>query len=98
MRRSALAALVLVAGATLTGCSAAVPQADVEDQISQQYEQQVGTPPEDVSCPEDLTAEKDTEMTCTVTEDGTDFDVLVTVTSVEGDTANFDIEVVDPEA
>lgn len=98
MRRSALAALVVVAGAALTGCSAAVPQADVEDQISQQYEQQVGTPPEDVSCPEDLAAEKGTEMTCTVTEEGAEFDVLVTVTSVEDDVANFDIEVVDPEA
>ena len=98
MRTSALAALVLVAGATLTGCSSAVAQADVEDQISSQFEKQIGTPPEDVSCPEDLPAEKGAEMTCTLTTDGTDYDVKVNVTSVEGDTANFDIEVVDPEA
>lgn len=98
MRRSALAAIAIVASATLAGCSSAVAQADVEDQISQQFEKQVGEAPEDVSCPEDLTAEKGEEMTCQVTAEGTEFDVLVTVTSVEGDTANFDIEVVDPES
>lgn len=96
MPRSALAALVIVAAATLAGCSSAVAQADVEDQISQRFEEQVGEPPEDVACPEDLDAEKGAEMTCTITADGTDYDVKVSVTSVEGDTANFDIEVVDP--
>lgn len=98
MRTSALAALVLVAGATLAGCSSAVPQADVEDQISSQYEKQIGTPPDDVSCPEDLNAEKGATMTCQLTDSDGEYDVKVTVTSVEGDTANFDIEVLDPEA
>lgn len=98
MRTSALAALVLVAGATLAGCSSAVAAADVEDQISGQYEKQIGTPPDDVSCPEDLPAEKGAEMTCQLTDPDGEYDVKVTVTSVEGGTANFDIEVLDPEA
>ena len=98
MRKAALAALVLAASTALAGCSSAVAQADVEDQISSQFEKQIGAPPEDVSCPGDLNAEKGEEMTCTLTTDGTEYDVKVTVTSVEGDTANFDIEVLDPEA
>lgn len=98
MRTTALAALVLVAGATLSGCSSAVPQADVEDQISTLLEDEIGQAPEDVSCPEDLNAEKGAKMTCTTTIEGDEYDVAVNVTSVEGDTANFDIEIVDPES
>ena len=92
MRTSALAALVLVAGATLTGCSNAASQADVEDQISQQLEGEFESPPEDVSCPGDLAAEKGETMTCTMTADGVEYDVDVEVTSVEDGTVNFDIE------
>ena len=98
MRSSALAALVLVAGATLAGCSNAASQADVEEQISTQLEGQLGAAPEDVSCPGDLAAEKGEEMTCTMTVDDVEYDVKVEVTSVEDGTVNFDIEGVDPEA
>lgn len=98
MRRSSLAALALVAGATLAGCSTSASQADVEEQITTQLEGQLGAAPEDVSCPGDLAAEKGETMTCTMTASEVEYDVEVTVTGVDGDTINFDIEVVDPEA
>jgi len=98
MRSSALAALVLVAGATLAGCSSAASQADVEAQISSQLEGQLGAEPDDVSCPGDLAAEKGETMTCTIDVEDVEYDVKVEVTSVEDGTVNFDIEVLDPEA
>lgn len=98
MRTSALAALVLVAGATLAGCSNAASQADVEAQISSQLEGELGSAPQDVSCPDDLEAEEGQTMTCTITVEDVEYDVAVEVTSVEDETVNFDIEVLDPIA
>lgn len=98
MRASAFAALVLVAGATLVGCSSSASQADVEAQISTQLEGELGAAPDDVSCPGDLAAEEGEQMTCTITVEEIDYDVKVEVTSVEDGTVNFDIEVLDPEA
>jgi ABC-type glycerol-3-phosphate transport system substrate-binding protein len=98
MRSSALAALVLVAGATLAGCSSAASQDDVESQISTQLEGELGSEPQDVSCPGDLAAEKGETMTCTMKVDDVEYDVKVEVTSVDDGTVNFDIEVLDPEA
>lgn len=48
---------------------------------------------EDLSCPEDLPAEVDAEITCTLTADGEEHDVTVRTTSVEGTTVNFDFQV-----
>ena len=47
------------------------------------------------SCPDDLEAEVGAETRCTLTagDDPTEYGVTVTVTSVEDDTANFDVEV-----
>lgn len=98
MRKTLIAAVAVLAGGVLAGCSSAVPQADVEEQISSLLEKELGAAPEDVSCPEDLNAEKGQKMTCTTDVEGIEYDVEVVVTSVEGDTANFDIEVLDPEA
>lgn len=92
MRSPALAALIVLAGVTLTGCASSVAKADVEDQISTQLEGEFESPPEDVSCPGDLAAEKGETVTCTMTADGTEYDVDVEVTSVEDDgTVNFDL-------
>jgi hypothetical protein len=57
-------------------------------------EEQIGTRP-DISCPDDLEAEEGAETRCTLTagDDPTEYGVTVTVTSVEGDTVNFDVEV-----
>ena len=49
----------------------------------------------DISCPDELPAEVGAEARCTLTAGGdpTEYGVTVTVTSVEGDTADFDVEV-----
>ncbi len=95
--RSALtmgaAALVLTLG--LSGCSSSVESSEVETQISNELEKQVGQAPDAVDCPNDLDAEVGAEETCTLTADGEDYAVTVKVTKVDGDNVSFDISVGD---
>ncbi|MEV0062071.1 DUF4333 domain-containing protein [Nocardia sp. NPDC050718] len=96
----AVLAALLTAAAVSAGCSVSVGTATVDkeavaEQISTQLANQVGETPDQVTCPEDLKAEKGATMTCTLTEQGATYDVKVTVTSVEGDNTKFDIEVAD---
>lgn len=87
------AASVLAAAALmflLAGCGSSVEEAEVEEQIRSQ----LGADTAD--CPEDLDATVGAAMTCAAGDDGGPFDVTVTVTAVEGDTANFDIERIGP--
>ncbi|WP_299056119.1 DUF4333 domain-containing protein [uncultured Nocardioides sp.] len=66
---------------------------DVEEQITTQLAEQVGTAPEDVTCPEDLVGEQGATATCTLEADGEEYDVAVEVTGVDGTNVNFSIEV-----
>lgn len=88
--RAGIATAALIA---LSACGAdVVDQQDVEQQISEKFGSefdQVG----DVSCPEDLAAEVDATVTCVMTGDGQEYDVDVTVTSIDGDKVLFDMEV-----
>ncbi len=78
----------------LTGCSGgAVDAADVESQISDQLEAQIGEAPDSVDCPEDLPAEEGAEIRCELTVAEETLGVTVTVTSVQDNTVNFDIQV-----
>lgn len=99
---SALAALALLAGGLLAGCSASVSigndtvDADeLASQVSDQLEQQVGRAPDSVDCPEDLDAEEGATTRCTLTDGGVEVGVDVEVTAVEDDTVSFDIQVDD---
>lgn len=87
----ALVPVVLVAAACSS--SSAVRQADVETQVVAAIEG-AGVPAGSftVACPGDLAGTVGTTMTCSVTTDENTSEVLLTVTSVEGDTVNFDIE------
>jgi hypothetical protein len=79
----------------LAACGAATLAAeDVATGAEDALEQQVGQRP-DVTCPEDLAAEVGAETRCTLTAEGLEgeYGVTVKVTSVEGDTANFDVQV-----
>lgn len=78
---------------TLTGCSSTVDAADVETQISDQLEAQLGEAPDSVDCPEDLPAEEGAEIRCELTVAEETLGVTVTVTSVADNTVNFDIQV-----
>ncbi|WP_324275337.1 DUF4333 domain-containing protein [Blastococcus brunescens] len=78
------------------GGTDSLPADEVADGAEDALEDQVGVRPE-VSCPEDLVAEVGAETRCTLTVDGDpeQYGVTVTVTSVEDDTANFDVQVDD---
>jgi Domain of unknown function (DUF4333) len=94
--RLLLAAPVILAG--LAACGGAVVTAEeTAEKAEDALEEQLGVR-QDVSCPDDLEAEEGAETRCVLTTAGDDpiqFGVTVTVTSVDGDTVNFDIEVDD---
>jgi Domain of unknown function (DUF4333) len=76
------------------GCSSGaktVSKSDVESQISQKMTDPAGNKPESVSCPDDLKAAVGAKLDCTMKIKDQTYSVNVTVTSVEGDTAKFDM-------
>jgi hypothetical protein len=84
----------------LASCGAgSLSASTVEDGAADALEAEVGVRPE-ITCPDDLEAEVGATMECTLTagEDPTEYPVTVTVSSVEGDSANFDVEVGDAPA
>ncbi len=90
--RLLVATPVMVLG--LAACGSSLAADDVAEGAEDALEAEVGARPE-VSCPEDLEAEVGAETRCTLTApgDSEEYGVTVTVTSVEGDTANFDVQV-----
>ena len=93
-----LAAPLVVLGTA--GCGSTTLTADaIATGAEDALEEQVGIRP-DVTCPEDIDAEVGAETRCTLTagDDPTEYGVTVTVTSVEGERANFDVEVDDEPA
>jgi hypothetical protein len=85
-RIAATAGAVVVLGLGLAGCSTYAPADSVEAQIVSQ----LGAATAD--CPGDLDSTVGASITCAASGAGETFDVAVTVTSVDGDTINFDIE------
>jgi hypothetical protein len=85
-RAAAVGSLVLTLVFALAGCG----KVATNDSVEQQIKSQLGTDTAD--CPTDLQGEVGKSITCKATKGGQPFDVKVTVTSVEGDTINFDIE------
>lgn len=96
MNRQILA-VMMIGGLLTAGCTQnALGQEAVEQEISDRLEQEVGVAPQRVECPGDLEAEVGTTMRCTLTApDGSQIGLTVTVTGVDGDTAQFDIQVDD---
>ena len=96
MSRALRALLVLPALVLgLAACGASTLSAeDVATGAEDALEQEVGQRP-DVSCPDDVEAKVGNETRCSLTAEGLDgeYGVTVTITSVEGDTANFDVQV-----
>ena len=79
-------AAVLIAVAALTACG----KVATDDSVEEQIKSQLGTDSSD--CPTDLQGKQGESIVCKATHGAETFDVKVTVTSVEGDTINFDIE------
>jgi hypothetical protein len=89
-RTGAVGAAVLVLTAVLGGCG----KIATNDSVEQQIKGQLGT--DSADCPDDLKGEVGQSIVCTAKRGDDSFDVKVTVTSVDGDTINFDIERVAP--
>jgi Domain of unknown function (DUF4333) len=91
----ALAGLVI----GTAGCSSGpktVSKSDVESQISQKMTDAAGNKPDSVSCPGALNATVGSQLNCSMKIKDKTYGVNVAVTSVEGDTAKFDmVETVD---
>jgi predicted secreted protein len=98
--------VMLIAALTLTlslsACSASasigtkqVDKAEVVKQVSAQLAKQVGKAPDSVTCPDNLDAKVGADLDCSLTDQGANYGVHVTVSSVDGDNVNFDIKVAD---
>ena len=62
----------------------------VEDMLMERLAADAAGPPESVACVDDVVAKAGNTVECVVTAAGTDQNFLVTVTTVDGDTVNFD--------
>jgi hypothetical protein len=95
-RRLPLLAVAPVLGLGLTACGSSIGQDELEKQVSSTLESRFGVAA-DVSCPGDLDAEVDATTECSAIDpdSGEKIRLRITVTSVEGDTADFDITPVD---
>src|SRR5690242_10108776 len=93
----ALVVGVATASMAVAGCSfssntqATVAKADVAEQISTKVNEKAGHKPQSVTCPDDLKATVGASLDCQMTDDGQNYGVNVTVTSVDGSKVNFDI-------
>jgi Domain of unknown function (DUF4333) len=99
-RRPGLPAAVPLLALALVSCGANVlAAATVADGAEDALEAEVGARP-DVSCPEDLEAEVRAETRCTLSvgDDPDQYGVTVAVTSIDGDTADLDVQVDDEPA
>ena len=85
-RTGAVGAAVLALLAALAGCG----KIATDDSVEEQVKSQLGT--DNADCPTDLKGEVGQSIICKATRGDQTFDVKVTVTSVEGNTINFDIE------
>jgi uncharacterized protein DUF4333 len=99
MAKSVVHALLIpcaVAGLAIgiAGCSPGpnrVSQSDVESQISQKMTDAAGNKPDSVSCPGALNATVGAQLNCSMKIKDKTYGVNVTVTSIDGNTAKFDM-------
>ena len=86
---------LLTTSLLLAGCGQVVTvrEAQLEEDISRQLETTSGNAPDAVDCPGDLEAEDGNQIRCTVTRGDKQREAVVTVTGLEGNTVDFDIEV-----
>jgi hypothetical protein len=77
----------------LVGCAGSLPAVDVATQAEDVLEEQEGVRP-DITCPDDLEEEVGAQTRCTWTagDDPTEYGLTITVTAVDGDGAEFDVE------
>ncbi|MFC8045651.1 DUF4333 domain-containing protein [Nocardia sp. NPDC057353] len=97
--RLARTAGLFALGCALSACSVSIggdpkiAEADLENSVQQTLAEEVGQTPDAIDCPGDLNGSVGTTMRCTLTAGGDTLGLTVTVTSVEGDTVNYDVQV-----
>ena len=89
---------VVLGSLVLVGCSSSsevsVSKEKLATTIADKLEQQVGEKPDRVDCPDDLPGKVGKSVTCELAaQDGSTVGVTATVTSVEGGSVKFDIQV-----
>jgi hypothetical protein len=89
-RTLAVAGLAVAVTGGVSACSSTVPKDDVATAISGKLTEQ-GITATGVTCPGDLDAEVGKTVRCEFTVEGQPVDAIATVTSIQGDKANFDI-------
>jgi Domain of unknown function (DUF4333) len=85
-RAGTVGVAMLVLLVALVGCG----KIATDDSVEEQIKSQLGT--DSADCPSDLKGEVNQSIVCKATRGDQTFDVKVTVTSVDGNTINFDIE------
>lgn len=91
-------AVALLGTWALVACSdsGGVDREELEQTVKEKLAEEVGQTPKSIDCPEELKAELDASIRCTLTaEDGSEIGLTVTVTGVDGGDVNFDIQVDD---
>lgn len=86
-----------VVGLAACGAEATVSSEDVAAAAEDALEEQIGSRPE-IDCGElNLTVHVDRRTYCTLTDDatGSEYEVTITVTSIQGDQFEFDVQVAD---
>lgn len=68
----------------LSACGMSVSSDDVKSEITSLVQEQLQTDPTKVDCPSDLDATVGATLTCSVESPVRNFDVVATVTAVEG--------------
>lgn len=95
--RMRVAALAVAGFATVIGlpaCAKTVDKDDLEQQVKSAVADETGVNYKSVDCADDLDAEEDAKTKCTLaTNDGGQVDATVTVTNVDGDNVNFNVQV-----
>lgn len=86
----AIAGVVAGVGACSTGPKM-VSKSDVANQISTKMTSPTGQKPDSVTCPDDLKAQVGAQINCTMKANGQTSTVNVTVSSINGDQANFEM-------
>lgn len=94
LRSGLLATTALLTVGALAACSDnEVSVDDLEEQVSTMFTQEVGWTPAEVDCPDELDAEVDATTRCVASdEDGGQLGVTVTVTGVDGDRVEMDVQ------
>jgi hypothetical protein len=92
-----LASIAILAVVGLAGCSREVSKEQLEDGVARLLEDQVGQPVASVTCDDNLKAEVNSKVRCTLAAaDGSIIGLTVTATSVDGDDVKYKV-VVDNE-